>query len=239
MLARQCSYQEAVDIVLKEVIEVSDASPRKHRGKLLYTPPVEVPGDVLTSEAIQYLQHRGFSKRFVEEKGCRFHEDRIVIPLDGGWYTLRAIGGEEPKYLFPKGFPRGTTVYNYDRHRREKEVGVVEGVFDSWKVELGGYPCVATLGSAVTVEQLKKLSTFKRLVVIPDTDQGGEVFAQKLSKLRRVVLTVVQLDKKDVGEYSSEQISKLWDSKQSFWKVYSHIFSNSGKKGLKKVEKVL
>ncbi len=186
----------------------------------------------LPQRAIDYLRERGIPKEFVEKKrvGWLTETKRIVIPVNEFWWTARTIGNDLPKYLFPKGGERSAQLYNYELYKDAKEVYVVEGVFDAWKIELAGFSAMATFGSGVTKQQLQKLYHIPKVTIVPDNDRGGEIFAERFSLFckHRYPLYVISIDKKDIGEYSVQEIKELIPShEKEFWKVYSRIFTKS------------
>jgi len=114
---------------------------------------------------------------------------RIIFPVAGRKGRIygcvsRAIRDDvEPKYLNTPGmkilwnaFRRGTTAV------------VVEGIMDALSVERAVMPgdsivAVARLGSAITGLQLKQLSRFEHVVIMPDWDPPGVQGATKLATM--------------------------------------------------------
>jgi len=97
---------------------------------------------------------------------------RIVFPLVSGGgapagFAARALGNEDPRYLYSFDFPRRDTLYGADRveamlNRRElrgtsAQVYVVEGIFDQLRLESLGFDAVALLGSRAAPGQVKAL----------------------------------------------------------------------------------
>jgi len=226
MLALDKQYEEAVEFVLDYVIGKEDWKPREIKKKRRIKVPIE--GFVeLPAAAIKYLKDRGIPIKFAQKKGVKWSNSmsRIIIPITEYYWTARAIDDSKPKYLHTKGFSKSEVLYNFDSvHRVVSGVGVVEGVFDAWKVELAGFPCVATFGAGISNGQLRLLDGFVRLVAIPDKDQGGELFIERISKVRNPELWIAEPPGKDVGACTIEEVRKIWEEKRLFWKVYSHIF---------------
>ncbi|RKF22623.1 hypothetical protein D6851_05240 [Altericroceibacterium spongiae] len=97
---------------------------------------------------------------------------RIVFPLgsSGGapvGFAARALGNEDPRYLYSFDFPRRDTLYGADRveaklSRHElrgtaAQVYVVEGIFDQLRLESLDFDAVALLGSRAAPGQIKAL----------------------------------------------------------------------------------
>ena len=225
-LALDKGYDDAVEFVLDYIIGTEEWKPRETKKKRRIKVPIEEFAE-LPAPVVVYLEDRGIPEEFAQRKGIRWSSkmNRIVIPIADYYWTARSINGKEPKYLHTTGFPKSDVLYNYDSVSRVVSgVGVVEGIFDAWKVELAGFPCVATFGAGISNGQLRLLDRFERLVAIPDNDQGGKLFVERISKVRSPELWLAESPKKDVGECTIVEVRKLWSEKRLFWQVYSHIF---------------
>lgn len=106
----------------------------------------------------------------------RFGE-RVVVPhvVGGVWagFSSRAIGNQEPKYLYPRGMDRRAALWGLEWvPDTDEPLYVVEGVFDALPLFPYG---VATFGKSVTPEQIALLSDLKRpLVICLDGDAWQE-----------------------------------------------------------------
>lgn len=136
---------------------------------------------------------------------------RIIFPLgnSGGapaGFAARALGNEDPRYLYSFDFPRRDTLYGADRveamlSRRElrgtaAQVYVVEGIFDQLRLDSLGFDAVALLGSRAATGQvaaLKRLADIAsdadrplhfRLFLDPDTAGREGAYDVILSLLR-------------------------------------------------------
>ncbi len=106
---------------------------------------------------------------------------RIAIPVhdtDGHLvaYCGRAIDDTQPKYRFPRGFPKNRVVYNLNHVVKDqgKEVVVVEGFFDVFALYAAGLESVALMGSSMSHHQKKQLlSLERRLAFMFDGDEAG------------------------------------------------------------------
>jgi len=140
-----------------------------------------------------YGQDRGVSRETLERFGAGLcgskgtFARRFIFPLhrESGelvGYAGRSIDDQGPKYLFPpkeKGFHKSHLVYNLHRvcdlqSRRQPYVVVVEGFFDCMKVTDAGFPCVALIGSSLSVRQEELLTKcFSQIVLLFDGDAAG------------------------------------------------------------------
>jgi len=231
MMAKGISYEEAQDWVIPYVFQVSEKPPEKPPLK-----PVELgPLTSLPEEGFIYLEQRGYPRKFVLSKSCLWSSNtkRIVIPLSSSlWLARTTLPRHNPKYLCTEGFDRKRFVYNKERHWDEQVVGVVEGVLDSWKVELAGFPCLATLGAGISDDQLRILEHWPKLVLFPDPDHGGEMWKGKLSQLRADQLEIVPQEgiTTDPGACTPELLQQLWTARRPFWDVESHLFGKDQRK---------
>lgn len=136
----------------------------------------------------QYLGARGIDPETAEYFGAGFYSGRgsmhgrIVIPIEneGGQlvaYAGRSIDGSEPKYKLPAGFKKSQVLYNLARAKDDSSglVIVVEGFFDCMKVTQAEYPCVALMGSQLSLVQEQLLCQhFDRALLLFDGDEAGQ-----------------------------------------------------------------
>jgi DNA primase len=113
--------------------------------------------------------------------------DRLVFPIrDAGGRTVgfggRSLGDGEPKYLNSpetEAYRKGEHLYGFDRARgairREGYAVLVEGYFDlAALIQAGFEHAVATLGTALTPEQVRLLGRVTEKVVLSyDGDAAG------------------------------------------------------------------
>jgi DNA primase len=113
---------------------------------------------------------------------CRFR-DRVMIPLRDGLGSVvgfagRLLGQWGPKYLnspTSSWFQKKLLLYGYTEAEREIRINgnvtVVEGYADVWALAPGAV--VATMGTALTQEQARLLSTCGRVTLMYDGDSPG------------------------------------------------------------------
>lgn len=170
----------------------------------------------------QYLFQRGLSEDTLSyfEIGYSDKKRRIVIPARDEFSRLIGFIGRsvdpdtQPKYLYSKGFPRKSTLFNLNRAKKYTEVIVVEGSVDAMMIHQAGFPnVVATLGAAVTKEHIALLRHyFDKVIIFADNDSAGESMRDNLlDGLSGVAANVVRYPDggvKDPGEMTAEAVSE-------------------------------
>jgi DNA primase len=156
---------------------------------------------------------------------------RLMFPIenlngDTVAFGGRIIGDGEPKYLNSPESPiysKGKTLYGLNRTRNEikqkDEAIIVEGyldLFSLWSAGIGNV--VATLGTALTKEQIELIRRFTRNVsIIFDPDEAGKSAVERSLKLfleeeirARVVILPGGYDPDDyVRKYGRESLEEL------------------------------
>jgi len=226
-LALSCTEEEALNFLLALPLQPSSNKKDLFEKKDTVPPPA-IPGSDLSNAAISFLRQRGYTAEFALKRGCKSLPTRLVIPLSQTWYTMRTFTNEKPKYLFPKGFPRREVLYNWDQVKHSAIVGVVEGVFDVWRVEQSGFPCVATLGASISLIQKEKLNQFREIVILPDQDEAGQRLVDQLGSAFPTRLFIASLPRrcKDADECTVEEIQQAWRRRRPYLDVISHVFQS-------------
>ena len=146
------------------------------------------------------IEQKQYPRTLVEEaglirlrqKGSGYYDqfrDRLMIPTRDNQgkvvaFGSRSLGAEEPKYLnSPETslFNKGKTLFGLDRAKKqiqkEDRAIVVEGYFDVIALHSRGInQAVATLGTALSVEQIKLLLRYtesKQIILNFDADKAG------------------------------------------------------------------
>jgi DNA primase len=91
-------------------------------------------------------------------------------------------------------------------------VYVVESSFDAIRLDLCGFPAVATLGSNVSNIQIELLQKyFNDIIVIADNDEAGGNMKTKIVEKLGSRVSVIQLNKqyKDIGDMDDKSIQEL------------------------------
>lgn len=147
-------------------------------------------------EVVALLKKQGFSNQemtegsLAREKDGRifsFFRNRLMFPIVNTFGEVIGFGGRvmddsEPKYLNSSetpAFNKRRNLYNLNRVRRLKNlknVILVEGYMDVIALTIHGIPNVlATLGTAITIEQAKLIARYTKNVLIAyDGDEAGQ-----------------------------------------------------------------
>ena len=124
--------------------------------------------------------------------------NRLMIPIARDTGTVVAFGGraleadQQPKYLNSPETPiytKSRTLYGLNltnSHLRKGNFAlIVEGYFDFAQVhQAGGFPVIATCGTALTSQQAQMLRRFAaKAVLCYDADRAGQAAAERSSEL--------------------------------------------------------
>jgi DNA primase len=124
--------------------------------------------------------------------------NRLMIPIARDTGTIIAFGGraleadQQPKYLNSPETPiytKSRTLYGLNLTKATVRKGnfalIVEGYFDFAQVhQAGGFPVLATCGTALTSQQAQMLRRFAtKAVLCYDADRAGQTAAERSSEL--------------------------------------------------------
>ena len=124
--------------------------------------------------------------------------NRLMIPIARDTGTVIAFGGraleadQQPKYLNSPETPiytKSRTLYGLNLTKGTVRKGnfalIVEGYFDFAQVhQAGGFPVIATCGTALTTQQTQTLRRFtSKAVLCYDADRAGQTAAERSSEL--------------------------------------------------------
>ena len=172
----------------------------------------------------KYLEKRGFNPKYLTKKyRLKFTgetgnwSNRIIVPFyhNGRLITFTSISIEKKPVVKYKHCPVDKSIipvkeylYGYEFTNR-KNVIVVEGIFDYWRI---GDGAVCIFGVNPHASQIKMLSMFQRVVIAFDGDdagrKGAEELANNLATMTEVF--VVDLDDgKDPDTLSEKEILEL------------------------------
>lgn len=175
--------------------------------------------------------------------------NRIMIPIHNehgdpvGFSARRVEENEEAKYINTTEtdiYIKGNLIFNYHRAkqiaRKEKKAYLVEGAMDVLALEkVGLHNGVATLGTAITKEQLRLLKMLHVVIVVSyDGDKAGKHATYTFGKLARalalpfeIVDNKVGLDPDEIIEmYGKEELLKMM-SKTISWVdfLFEHLLT--------------
>jgi hypothetical protein len=189
------SYQEAEEIIFnysgllggRASLLLNTHSPRALN--------CELPGASFKSVHKKYLENRGFDPDILQKKygvlGTTHIPDkykyRIIIPI---FHNNKLISFQGRDYtgkqkLRYKGLSPELSVMNYKHtlygleKTNGKQIGIVEGVFDQWRM---GDGFVGSFGTALTNFQLKLLSRFERVFFLYDPEKQVQEKALNYAK---------------------------------------------------------
>lgn len=144
------------------------------------------------SESVRVEHKLGFDPEHsrLSSKG-NYQGPAVILPH---YWGGRLVGWQErwlstdrpkwiPKYTNTSDFPRNWTIFNYERvYFADRPIVVCESVATVLFLASLNLPAVATFGSNVTEPQLIALRHCQQGVILaPDNDKAGEMFAQTLS----------------------------------------------------------
>jgi DNA primase len=152
----------------------------------------EAPRKVLSESVLKrysfptdYWTERGFSSTIIKafQLGYDPLENDATIPvryMDGGLIGVirRKLENDfGPKYMYPKGFPRKTTMFGSWMVAKTStdHVVVTEGSVDAMAVWAAGIPAVGQYGSSISREQVMLLRRLgiQRVTLFYDNDEAG------------------------------------------------------------------
>jgi DNA primase len=123
-----------------------------------------------------------FQAGFITSAGYDAYVHRIVFPLEGNLYG-RSISASAPPHRFLIGSKGG--LYRWDEVRRNREVILVEGLFDYAVLWQAGFHTVTCgMGTHLNRHQFAQLSDCNRTVYLAfdaDSNGSGQRAAQKLA----------------------------------------------------------
>lgn len=161
-----------------------------------YLKKKEIPMSLAERAGLVLTGQNGFYDRF---------RDRVMFPIADAQGKIAAFGGRiigdgQPKYLNSPDtvlFSKGRYLYGLsqakDAIRAAQEAVIVEGYMDVIQAHLHGFRhIVASLGTALTLDQIKTLHRYtERAVIAYDADAAGQsATVRGLDLLRQAGLTV-------------------------------------------------
>jgi hypothetical protein len=207
--------------------ELDERRPKKRYGVLVEEARiVPVTND---AEAYRYCLSRGIDEHEIIEwemtyaRRCRIRNvdapapgtllaKRLLIPIKekGEVWSVECrdvTRRDDKKVIYPRGCSVNT-LFDLDRLDRHKPLIVVEGLMDLMKVRRVYANSTCTFGIGVTSRQAKLLNEFDRVILLPDSDRGGDEFIVVVADLYERELWVARVPEKDPGESTLEHIGK-------------------------------
>lgn len=135
-----------------------------------------------------------------------------LVGYQSGWLDANRPK-KIPKYTNTRNFPRGETLYNFDRaiESADSTCYVVEAPITTAYIEGLGYSSVAAFGAELTRDQYDLLANFDRLVAAFDNDEAGYKATRKFClNMREVVqawvLAPVNVEKGNLNDISPREV---------------------------------
>ncbi len=196
--AGRCSVQAASDLIRKYTTGV--VKPKREAVQMASS--ITLPGSYTPQEMhTKYLEGRGFNVEELEfYHGIRYTGMmekwngvdwgwRVIIPVFDRRNNLVSFQGralfkqQDPRYLFP---PKErqirdckTLLYGAELCGNNKDLLVVEGVMDAWKLGAGA---VCTFGSSVTDAQVLEMANWRRVFIAFDNEPAAIEHARDVAK---------------------------------------------------------
>lgn len=196
--AGRCSVQAASDLIRKYTTGV--VKPKREAVQMASS--ITLPGSHTPQEMhTKYLEGRGFNVEELEfYHGIRYTGMmekwngvdwgwRVIIPVFDRRNNLVSFQGralfkqQDPRYLFP---PKErqirdckTLLYGAELCGNNKDLLVVEGVMDAWKLGAGA---VCTFGSSVTDAQVLEMANWRRVFIAFDNEPAAIEHARDVAK---------------------------------------------------------
>jgi DNA primase len=219
-----CTFAEADRIYRKFV----DKYVLQEKKESINAKTVILPGnpDLMKCD-VKYLKGRGFDPDYIKEtyriKGSDYAGDwmyRIIIPI---YYQNKIVSFQgrdvtNKQYLRYKTLEKEKSIvdpksifYGLDDLKNDEIVGVVEGVFDRWRMGKG---FIASLGKNITDNQVKILKQFKRVFFLIDSnDEKSKGFAvracEQVSAFGSECVVLDMENGKDPGELTEQEVKEV------------------------------
>lgn len=207
-------------------------------------------------DLLKYLLHKGFTQKDIEESGLiikrkkmegyydRFR-NRVMFPIIDVKGNVIGFGGRviddgQPKYLNSPETPvfsKGYNLYGLNiakKYARNDKIILVEGYMDVISLyKFGIKNCVASLGTALTKDQVKLLKRYSdKFYICYDNDNAGINAANKaidVFKKQGLESHVVILPEKGdpdeyIGKHGKEAFYKVLDNPYNYidFKIYMY-----------------
>ncbi len=205
---------------------------------------------------IKHLKAKGYHEQemlhnglVVKKEGSQHYYDRfrnrIMFPIFDLKKRVIGFGGRVMDHTMPKYinspdseiFHKGHHLYNLNHAKQEGKNGLIltEGYMDVIKLASHGYMnAVASLGTALTIEQVRLLKRYsKEFFISYDSDQAGMKAALKASNLMkslglsaRVIILPDKMDPDDyLTQYGKSKYQDKIDKGQEYFDFLDSYFS--------------
>lgn len=187
----------------------------------------DISGNKLASE---YCKKRDISQKIIEEfkiqfaTNCVFNDtsfvNRLCIPVyhDNKLVSIEGrdiTGKAKRKVLYPRK-ASVSTLFNYANLDPLEPLVVVEGLMDLVKIWLYITKNVTTpFGVYLTDTQEILFKNFKKIILFPDDDQGGEALIKKFDEFYPYEFEIAKVKNKDPGASFAYEIEEAFNKRVS------------------------
>ncbi|WP_298858645.1 CHC2 zinc finger domain-containing protein [uncultured Sulfitobacter sp.] len=125
------------------------------------------------------------------------HDENDELVAYAGRYAQEELPEGTLRYKLPKGFQKSHVLFNLNRIKNQsvKHLVIVEGFWSVFRLDSEDIPTVATMGTALTDEQVEQIvaTGIRYATVLFDSDEAGKNGAQEAVKKLSPYLYVRQL----------------------------------------------
>ena len=204
----RCGNEHAASDVIKEITgfniqitSLGSATAKKKKKEKIEKEYDDMPGSIELMDCHkQYLKNRGLDPVMIQElykiKGTNHspikYQWRIMIPIFSnsmeylGFQGRDITGRQNERYKCESDTDNKEVLYGEWLLENKKNILVVEGVFDAWKLGPGA---VCTFGIAFTRKQLLLLSEYENVFIMFDDEKAAQQQAMKLSNELSIIGT--------------------------------------------------
>lgn len=201
-------------------------------------------------EALRYCYSRNMTDQFITDFDLSYLSfgyvngskmpwtRRLMIPIKENGKILSIEGRDitrqqANKALYPKGCTT-STLFNFDNLDKTKPLVIVEGIMDLvmvWRVYKN---VTCTFGIQLTHRQKNLIQGFSEVILLPDSDEGGERFIDILDSFYENEFFVAKVPEKDPGDSTEDHVLEALENKKS---ITRYLLEVTG--GISKQEKLL
>lgn len=202
---------------------------------------------LIKTYSLQQIEQSGLVR-----KGLFFTVNRMSIPIISEkrliGFSLRSLDGTQPKYQNIYNEHESKWFFNLDR--KNKEVFVTEGAFDAISLSELGFNACASMGTSISRERIKLLTSFEKVYLVMDADKAGVQAVKKFidnsrGTLDATLINVVNLpDGKDPDECTPDEVARAVENSVNAFAWLINVYAVVAKPeqfiiGMKKLRKMV
>lgn len=184
----------------------------------LYIPPLKSL-NFDNRKIIYFFKKRHLHPRICHLYGMKicvegYYKNRIIIPIISNsklyGFEARTIINDKDKVLYPPKSMVKSIVYDIDQLDYNEPLYFCEGLMDCLSLKSRGFlHSSCSFGNQISKKQIKILSHFKKIIVIPDSDEGGNIFISNFNKIKGPQLEVIHLPNRDIDELEKYELYNI------------------------------